>query len=187
MTPTEEISEMRLLFEEATGGSYNKAAIDQVSQCCETPSAHQAHRESVEQRLPKIMLVDDHPAVLQQTIRLLSEDYEVVETLESGLELKAALSRHDPDLIVLDITLPGASGIELASRLRQSGYATKIVFLTAHCDMDYAREAFAAGGNGYVVKARLASDLVPALRAVLAGKRFISPCAELEGWEAAGS
>jgi len=66
--------------------------------------------------------------------------------------LKAAVARHEPDLIVLDITLPGVSGIELASCLRRSGCSTKIVFLTVHCDTDYAREAFAAGGNGYVVK-----------------------------------
>jgi DNA-binding NarL/FixJ family response regulator len=134
-------------------------------------------------RPPKILLVDDHPAVLRQTISLLPQDYEVVETLESGFGLKVAVSRHEPDLIVLDITLPGISGIELASRLRQSGYSTKIVFLTVHCDTDYAREAFAAGANGYVVKARLASDLVPALQAVLAGQRFVSPCAELAGWD----
>jgi DNA-binding NarL/FixJ family response regulator len=133
--------------------------------------------------LPKIMLVDDNPAVLQQTMRLLPETYEVVETLESGFGLKAAVARHEPDLIVLDITLPGLSGIELASRLRKGGYSAKIVFLTVHCDTDYAREAFAAGANGYVVKARLASDLVPALAAVFAGNRFISPCAELEGWD----
>jgi len=136
-------------------------------------------------RLPRILLVDDHPAVLRQTISLLPQDYEIVDTLESGFGLKAAVSRHEPDLIVLDITLPGLSGIELASRLRQSGYSTKIVFLTVHCDTDYAREAFAAGANGYVVKARLASDLVPALQAVLAGQRFISPCPELEGWDVA--
>jgi len=79
----------------------------------------------------KILLVDDHPAVLRQTISLLPEDYEVVETLESGFGLKAAVSRHEPDLIVLDITLPGVSGIELASRLRQSGYSTKDSFLRA--------------------------------------------------------
>jgi DNA-binding NarL/FixJ family response regulator len=130
----------------------------------------------------KILLVDDHPAMLQQTIRMLPEDYEVVDALESGSELETAVARHEPDLLVLDITLPGLSGIQLASCLRRSGYSTKIVFLTVHCDADYAREAFAAGGNGFVVKARLASDLVPALRAVLAGERFVSPCAELEGW-----
>src|SRR6266576_2663690 len=132
---------------------------------------------------PKILLVDDHLAMLKQTIRLLPESYEVVEALESGSGLTAAVARHEPDLVVLDITLPGLSGIELASCLRRSGCSTKIVFLTVHCDTDYAREAFAVGANGYVVKARLASDLVPALQAVLAGKRFVSPCVELEGWD----
>jgi DNA-binding NarL/FixJ family response regulator len=144
---------------------------------CEPPdSMKPAH-------LPKILLVDDHPAVLEQTIRLLPEGYELVEALESGSGLKEAVARHEPDLIVLDITLPGLSGIELASHLRRSGYSTKIVFLTVHCDADYAREAFAAGGNGFVVKARLASDLVPALQAVLAGNKFISPCPELNSWD----
>jgi DNA-binding NarL/FixJ family response regulator len=134
-------------------------------------------------RTPKVLLVDDHPAVLKQTIRLLSGHFEVVDTLESGSGLNAAVSQHEPDLIVLDITLPGLSGFELATRLRRSGCSTKIVFLTAHRDTDYVREAFAAGADGYVVKARLASDLVPALQAVIEGKRFISPCAEFKGWD----
>lgn len=132
---------------------------------------------------PRVLLVDDHLPVLQQTIRLLPETFEVVETLESGVGLNAAVARHEPDLIVLDITLPGLSGIELARHLKRNGCPAKIVFLTAHCDLDYARAAIAAGANGFVVKARLASDLVPALNAVLAGERFISPCPELKGWD----
>lgn len=134
-------------------------------------------------RHPKVLLVDDHVPVLQQTIRLLPEPFEVVEALESGAALKAAVARHEPDLIVLDITLPGLSGIDLARLLKRSGCPAAIVFLTVHGDKDYARAAFAAGANGFVVKARLASDLVPALHAALAGERFISPCSELEGWD----
>ncbi len=134
-------------------------------------------------RHPRVLLVDDHLPVLQQTLRLLPELFEVVETLESGAGLNAAVERHEPDLIVLDITLPGLSGIDLARLLKQNGCPARIVFLTAHGDMDYARAAFAVGANGFVVKARLASDLVPALHAALAGERFISPVPELKGWD----
>jgi len=90
------------------------------------------------------------------------------------------MEKHQPDLVVLDITLPGASGVELASRLRSASASGKVVFLTVHDDADYARAGFAAGGIGYVVKSRLATDLVPALEAALEGRRFLSRGAALQ-------
>ena len=131
-------------------------------------------------RSKRVLLVDDHPAIVRQVAQLLPGEFEVVETLSDGAGLEAALARSRPDLIVLDITLPGESGIELSRRLTTGGCAARIVFLTVHADADYAREAFAAGGLGYVVKLRLGRDLLPALRAALAGQRFVSPCPELE-------
>ena len=71
-----------------------------------------------------------------------------------------------------------ARKIELARRL--AGTPAKIVFLTVHADPDYAREALATGAAGYVVKSRLATDLIPALHAALEGRRYLSPCEELE-------
>jgi DNA-binding NarL/FixJ family response regulator len=97
--------------------------------------------------------------------------------------LRVALEEHQPDIIVLDITLPPVSGIALASQLTNAGCPAKIVFLTVHSDPDYVRAALAAGAIGYVVKTRLSMDLVPALRAALDDTRFISPSPELEGWE----
>lgn len=105
----------------------------------------------------------------------------VVQALTDGTGLVEAVARIGPDLIVLDITLPGPSGLELARRLHDEGSPVRIVFLTVHCDADYARAAFATGALGYVVKSRMASDLVAALRAALLGTRFVSPCPELEG------
>lgn len=127
----------------------------------------------------RVILVDDHPAVLRQTIQLLPERFEVVETSEDGVGLQSILRKLEPDILVLDITLPLVSGVDLARRLRAAGCSTKIIFLTVHADPDYAWEAFNVGAVGYVIKPRLASDLVPALDAALAGKRFVSPCAEL--------
>jgi CheY-like chemotaxis protein len=132
-------------------------------------------------RKPSVLLVDDHPALLQQAIQLLQNDFEVVGTLRDGSGLAEMLARRPPDAIVLDITLPGQSGLKLAQALKDAGCAARIVFLTAHSDADYARAALSAGAAGYVLKPRMASDLVLALHAALRGGRFISPCAELEG------
>ena len=127
-----------------------------------------------------VLVVDDHPAVLRQTLELLAGEFPVAGALHDGRQLHAAVARNHPDLIVLDITLPGASGIDLARQLTASACAAKIVFLTVHADADYVRAAFDVGASGYVVKSRLASDLLPALRAALAGRRFVSPGC---GWE----
>ena len=107
----------------------------------------------------------------------------MVDALLDGRSLQRAVELRHPDLVVLDITLPGLSGIELARNLAAATAAPKIVFLTVHDDPDYAREALAAGALGYVVKSRLASDLIPALHAALDGRRFVSPCAALEHLE----
>jgi len=130
--------------------------------------------------LPQIVLVDDHPAVLRQTVQLLSARFKIVAALPDGSKLLALAANEKIDLIVLDITLPGLSGIDLASRLKSAGFLGKIVFLTVHADPDYAREVLDLGASGYVVKPRLASDLIPALIAALGGKIFISPCPELK-------
>lgn len=126
-----------------------------------------------------LILVDDHPGVLRQAIDLLPERFDVIEALEDGMGLQSALNKFQPDILVMDITLPIVSGVELARKIRAAGFTTKIVFLTVHADSDYAWEAFDAGAAGYVIKPRLASDLVSALDAVAAGHRFVSPCAEL--------
>ena len=130
--------------------------------------------------LPRIVLVDDHPAVLRQTLQLLSARFQIVAALPDGTQLLALAATTKIDLIVLDITLPGLSGIDLASRLKSAGFAGRIVFLTVHADPDYAREALDLGASGYVIKPRLASDLIPALIAALEGEIFISPCPELK-------
>lgn len=127
-----------------------------------------------------MLLVDDHPAVLRQTMELLAGEFRVAAALQNGAQLDAAVAEHRPEIVVLDITLPGTSGIDLARRLTESGCAAKIVFLTVHADADYVRAAIEAGAIGYVVKARLASDLLLALRSALEDRRFVSPVRGLE-------
>jgi DNA-binding NarL/FixJ family response regulator len=127
----------------------------------------------------RLLLVDDNPAVLRQVMQLLPHEFEIVGVLESGAGLVAAARVLQPDVVVLDITLPGQSGIALASELVKTGSPARIVFLTVHNDADYVRAALGAGARGYVVKMRLSLDLVPALHAALEGSCFVSPLPEL--------
>jgi DNA-binding NarL/FixJ family response regulator len=118
--------------------------------------------------------------VLRKVLDLLPDEFDIVGTLESGAGLRTAIDEHHPDIVVLDITLPGQNGIVLASQLTGAGCQARIVFLSVHSDPDYVRAAMTAGAHGYVVKMRLALDLVPALRAALDGTRFVSPLPELD-------
>ena len=127
-----------------------------------------------------MLLADDHPAMLAVTADALANECLVVGRVGDGYELLAEAERLHPDVIVLDITMPRLDGIEAARQLRRSQRPARLVFLTVHEDADYARAALDAGGLGYVVKARLASDLLPAIRAALADRPFISPTVRLE-------
>ena len=129
---------------------------------------------------PRVLLADDHPAVLALTADALAGECLVVGRVGDGYELLAEAERLHPDVIVLDITMPRLDGIEAARQLRGSHHHARLVFLTVHEDADYARAALDAGGLGYVVKTRLASDLLPAIRAALADQSFISPAVRLD-------
>jgi DNA-binding NarL/FixJ family response regulator len=129
---------------------------------------------------PRVLLADDHPPMLALMSAVLARECAVVGSVVDGRTLLAEAEQLEPDLVVLDITMPGLDGIEAARRLRYLRHPARLVFLTVHEDSDYARAALDAGGLGYVVKSRLASDLLRAIRAALVGRRFISPTISLE-------
>jgi DNA-binding NarL/FixJ family response regulator len=118
--------------------------------------------------------------MLALTAAALADECLVVGNVGDGYELLAEAERLHPDVIVLDITMPRLNGIEAARQLRRSHQSARLVFLTVHEDADYARAALDAGGLGYVIKTRLASDLLPAIRAALADRRFVSPTISFE-------
>jgi len=121
-----------------------------------------------------VLLVDDNEAMLARAAAVLASACEIVGTVNDGQAALAAAEALDPDVIVLDISMPGMIGLEVAARLRRSGSRAELVFLTVHDEEEFVLAAKAAGGKGYVVKGRLVSDLLAAVREVRAGGSFVS-------------
>ena len=122
----------------------------------------------------RVILADSLTPVLSTATALLQDSFEIIRTLSDGQAALDAILELKPDLAVLEISLPGKSGLEVARELKARASSTRIVFLTVHEDTDIIAACFSAGAMGYVVKALMDSDLVPALRDALAGRLFVS-------------
>jgi DNA-binding NarL/FixJ family response regulator len=124
---------------------------------------------------PRVLVADDHRAMLDSLVRLLSRDFDVVATVMDGLAAVTEAEHLEPDLLVLDIAMPGLNGIAAAARLKEHGSKAKIVFVTNMKDREFVQESLALGDVGFVAKDRLVADLLPAVRQVLSGQAFVSP------------
>jgi DNA-binding NarL/FixJ family response regulator len=122
-----------------------------------------------------VLLVDDNDAMLLRAAAVLSPHCVIVGAVKDGRVALAAVETLHPDVMVLDISMPGLNGFEVASSLRQAGSTAAVVFLTVHEDEALVLAARAVGGIGYVVKPRLASDLRHAVLEAVAGRPFVSP------------
>jgi DNA-binding NarL/FixJ family response regulator len=120
------------------------------------------------------LLVDDNREMLVRTAQVLESDCIIVGAVHDGPSALEAERTLHPDVIVLDISMPGMTGLDVASRLRRAGSRAAVVFLTVHDERDFVTAARAAGGIGYVLKPRLASDLTVAIREAQRGRPFVS-------------
>jgi DNA-binding NarL/FixJ family response regulator len=123
----------------------------------------------------RVLVADDHRAMLESLVRLLSREFEVVAAVADGLTAVTEAVRLEPDVLVLDISMPVLNGIAAAGKLKESGSTAKVVFVTNLHDREFVQESLALGDIGFVVKDRLVADLLPAIRNVLAGQSFVSP------------
>jgi DNA-binding NarL/FixJ family response regulator len=121
---------------------------------------------------PKVLLVDDHRGVLDTVSTLLGREFDVTAAATSGEEALESARRVDPDLIVLDINMPGLDGFQTFRALEQSGSRAAVVFLSVFDVEEHVFEAFRCSGSGYVLKSRAARDLPTALRQAYLGRRF---------------
>jgi len=124
---------------------------------------------------PRVLLADDHVLVLEGFRRILQEHYELVGTVGDGYALLAAAKTVQPDIVILDISMPLLNGIETAAQLKKICPAAKIIVVTMHAGADYVRSAFEAGASAYVLKGSAVDELEQAIRAVLGGLSYITP------------
>jgi DNA-binding NarL/FixJ family response regulator len=138
------------------------------------PEPNEHLRDEFSMTLKRVLVADDLAPVLRTIAELLQGSFDVVSTVSDGKDALRGILELEPDLVVLDISMPGMSGLEVATELKNRSSSTKIVFLTVHEDSGIIAACLAAGGLGYVVKELMNSDLIPAMNEALAGRVFVS-------------
>ncbi|MBI4770495.1 MAG: response regulator transcription factor [Chloroflexi bacterium] len=125
----------------------------------------------------RVLLADDHPVVRQGLHSLLSnyEDIEVIGEVEQGSDVVACVRSLRPDVVLLDIRLPGVDGIAVTRQLRRENPDTKIIILTTYDDDEYLIGALSAGAHAYLIKSASRETLTASIRAVAAGERLLTP------------
>ena len=124
----------------------------------------------------RILVVDDHPIVRNGLVQLLSQETDLTVCAEAGSarDAEAAVEKHDPHLIMLDISLEGTNGIELTRRIRSFNPDIKVLILSMHDENLYAKRALRAGARGYVTKREPPDHVIDAIRQVLGGALYVS-------------
>jgi len=125
----------------------------------------------------RVVIVDDHPIVRQGVKNVLAyyDDIQVVGEAESAIELFRNLDIFSPTLILMDIRMPGSSGIDLTRRVKQKNEGIKVIILTTYDDDEFLVNAINAGAEGYLLKSASPAVLAAAIRRVAQGERLISP------------
>jgi DNA-binding NarL/FixJ family response regulator len=122
----------------------------------------------------RVLVADDHQSLLDRVVSILDGEFVVVGTVTDGTTLVEAEAQLTPDVLVIDISMPGMTGLEAAACIRRRGSHAAVVCLTAHQEPEIVEAAWRAGILGYVTKTSLAHDLLPAVRAAITGRRFVS-------------
>src|SRR5438067_11870102 len=130
-----------------------------------------------QQNKKRVLLVDDHPVLRKGLIRLIDakDEFEVCGEASTAIDAMALIRDLSPDLAVVDISLPGTSGIELTKSIRAEFPKLPVLILSMHEEALYATRALRAGATGYIVKQDAIDNIAAALREALNGRRYLSP------------
>ncbi len=125
----------------------------------------------------KVVVADDHIIFRQGLLKLLqsAKDVAVIGEAGNGSEVLKMILKKNPDLAILDIAMPGLSGLDIVDEIQNRGLKTKVIFLTMHNDPLTAKKAISSSASGYIPKDNAFEDLIYAIRAVASGGKFISP------------
>lgn len=129
---------------------------------------------------PRLLLADDHKLVLEGFHRILEPQFEIIGYVEDGRSLLEAAQRLEPEVVLLDISMPLLNGIDAARQLHQTCPKTKLIILTMHSDRRYVFEAFRAGASGFLLKRSRPEALIDALWAVVRGGQYVAPELDLD-------
>ncbi|WP_375788412.1 response regulator [Bradyrhizobium sp. Pha-3] len=124
---------------------------------------------------PQIILADDHLMVAEGLGRLIGDVADLIAQVTDGRQLVDAVRRLQPDIVVSDITMPVLSGLDAMRELKAAGSRSRFIFLTVHTEPQVAAEALRAGASGYLLKAAAGEELFEAIRAVMAGRVYLTP------------
>jgi len=123
---------------------------------------------------PRLLLADDHDELLREVTELLGQEFQVLATVQDGMTLLFRAAELQPDVVVTDLKMPRLSGIDAGRKLLDQKLCRAVVLLTMYADPQLISSALDAGILGYVTKDRAGLDLIPAIKAALAGETFIS-------------
>ncbi|MBI5206676.1 MAG: response regulator transcription factor [Candidatus Firestonebacteria bacterium] len=125
----------------------------------------------------KIIIADDHIIFSEGLVKMLSNEKDIIVTgqAKEGNEALRLIIDNKPDIAIIDISMPGISGLEIAEKVQNNKLNTKIIFLTMHNDSQIVNKALKSGISGYVLKENAFHDLVYAIKKVSSGEKFISP------------
>ena len=133
---------------------------------------------------PRILVADDHFLIAETLSILLAPHFDVVGVVNDAKLVADEVARLRPEVVLLDVTMPGLNGLDAARMILEQAPNTKIVFLTMHANRVIVKEAFRAGASAFVVKNCAANDLVLAVRTVLTGGTYVSPEVQEDGAQA---
>ncbi|MET0514371.1 MAG: response regulator transcription factor [Nitrospiraceae bacterium] len=124
---------------------------------------------------PRVIIADDHALVAEGVTKLIEREVQLVGSVADGRALVQAVEKLNPDLALVDISLPLLNGLDACRQIKKTNPTVKVIILTMHLEKHFVTEAFRSGVSGYVLKQSVTDELIFALKEVLKGRTYVSP------------